>query len=82
MPFLLNFLQFVVFHAGKGFNIVNEAVDVFLKFPCFVYDPMDVSDLISGSSAFSKPSLYTWKFSVLTVLKASLKDCEHNLARI
>ena len=59
------FPQFVVNHTVKSFNVVNETeVDVFLKFPCFVYDPMDVGNLISGSSASSKPSLYIWKFSV------------------
>ena len=48
----------------KGFSIVNEAeVDVFLEFPCFFYDPLDVGNLVSGSSAFSKSSLYIWKFN-------------------
>ena len=47
----------------KGFSIVNEAeVDVFLEFPCFLYDLMDVSNLVSGSSAFSKSSRYILKF--------------------
>ena len=60
-----NFPQFVVIHTIKGFSVVNEGeADVFLEFPCFVYDPMDVGNLISGSSASSKPSLYIWKFSV------------------
>ena len=55
---LKNFLQFVVIHTVKGFGVVNEAeVDVFLKFPCFFYDPGDVGNLISGSSAFSESSL-------------------------
>ena len=59
-------------------SIVNEVeVDVFLEFPCFFYDPTDVSSLISGSSAFSKRSLYIWKFSVHTLPKPSLKDFEH-----
>ena len=54
---LKNFLQFVVIHTVKGFSIVNEAeIDVFLEF-CFIYDPTDVGNLISGSSAFSKYSL-------------------------
>ena len=54
----------------KGFSVVNEAeVDVFLKFPCFFYDPMDVGNLNSGSSAFSKSSLNIWKFSVYILLK-------------
>ena len=74
-----NFLQFVVIHTVKGFSIVNEA-DIFLEFPCFFYDPVDVGNLISGSSAFSKSSLYIWKFSVHILLKSSLKDFEHYLA--
>ena len=57
--------QFVVIHIAEGFCIVNKAeVDVFLEFPCFLYDPTDVGNLISGSSAFSKSSLYIWKFLV------------------
>ena len=50
-----------------------------MEFPCFLYDPVNVGNLISGSSAFSKPSLYIWKFSVHILLKPSLKDFEHNL---
>ena len=66
-------------HTVKGFSIVLEAeVDVFLEFPCFLYDPTNVGNLISGSSAFSKPSLYIWKFSVHVLLEASLKDFERN----
>ena len=54
-----NFLQFVVIHKVKGFRVLNEAAeDVFLKLSGFFYDPRNVSNLISGSSAFSKPSLY------------------------
>ena len=57
-------------HTVKGFGIVNEAeVDVFLEFSYFFYDPVDVGNLISGSSAFSKSSLYIWKFSVHLLLK-------------
>ena len=75
-----DFPQFVVIHTVKGFSVVNEAeVDVFLEFPCFLYDPMDVGNLISDSSTFSKSSLYIWKFSVYVLLKSSLKDFEHNL---
>ena len=73
---LKNFPQFVVIHTVKGFSVVNEA-DVFLGFPCFFYDSTDVGSLISGSSAFSKPSLYIWKFSVHILLKSTLKDFEH-----
>ena len=65
----------------KGFCKVNEAeVDVFLEFPCFLDKPTNVGNLISGSSAFSKSSLYTWKFSVHILLKPSLKkDFDPNL---
>ena len=49
------------------------------EFPCFLYDPTNVSNLISGSFAFSKPSLYIWKFSIQVLLKSSLKDVEYNL---
>ena len=60
-----NFPQFVVIHTVKGFGIVNKAkVDVFLELSCFVKDSMDVGNLISGSSAFSKTSLNIWKFMV------------------
>ena len=63
----------------RGFSIVDEAEDVFLEFPCFLYDLMNVSNLICVSSAFSKPSLYLWKFLVYVLLKLDLKDFEHNL---
>ena len=80
---LKNFLQFIVIHTVKGFKVVNEAeVDAFLEFPCFFYDPADVGSLISGSSVFSKSSLYIWKFLAHVLLKPSLKDFEHYLARI
>ena len=69
--------------AVKGFSVVNEAEDdVFLEFPCFLYDPMNVGNLISDSSDFSKTSLSIWKFWVHRLLKPSLKDFEHNLASI
>ena len=70
-----NFPQFVVIHTVKAFSIVNEA-DVFLEFPCFLHDPVNVGNLISGSSASSKPSLHNWKFLVHILLKPSLKDFE------
>ena len=76
-----NFPQFVQIHTVKGFSVVNEAeADVFLESPCFFYDPTDIGNLISASSAFSKPSLYIWKSSVHVLLKPSLKDFEHYLA--
>ena len=74
-----NFPQFVVIHTVKGFREVNEEVDVFLEFLCFLYDSTNDGNLISGSSASSKPSLYIQKFSVHVLLKPSLKDFEHNL---
>ena len=78
-----NFPQIFVIHTAKGFSIVNEAeVDVSLEFPCFLCDSMNVSNLISGSSASLKPSLCIWKFFVHVLLKPSLKDLEHNLASI
>ena len=74
-----NFPQLVVIHIVKDFGIVNEA-DVFLDFSYFFYDPTDVGNLISGSSAFSKSSLNIWKFSVHVLLKPSLEDFEYDLA--
>ena len=76
-----NFLQFVVIHIVKGFSVVSEAeVYVFLKFLCIFYDPADVGSLISGSSVFSKSSLYIWVFLVHVLLKPSLQDFEHYFA--
>ena len=73
-----NFPWFVVIHIVKGFSVVNEAeVDVFLEFSCFFYDPVNVGNLISGSSAFFKSSLNIWKFSVHVLLKPQLKNFEH-----
>ena len=65
-----NFPHFAVIHTIKYFSIVNEAeVDVFMEFSCFFYDPAVVGNLISGSSDFSKSSLYIWKFTVHILLK-------------
>ena len=65
-----NFPQFVVIHTVKGFGRVNKAeIDVFLELPCFFDDPTHVGNLISSSSAFSKSSLYIWKFTVHILLK-------------
>ena len=75
-----NFPQFIVTHTVKGFGIVNKTeVDVFLELSCFFYDPTDVDNLISGSSAFSKPSLYIRRFSVHILLRSSLKDLSISL---
>ena len=79
---LKNFPQFVVFHTAKGFDIVNKAErDVFLELSCFFYDPMDVGNLISGSSAFSKSGLNIWNFTVHVLLKPGLENFEHYFAR-
>ena len=68
-------------HTVKGFGIVNKAeTDVFLELSYIFDDPTDVGNLISGSSAFSKSSLYILKFSVHILLKPSLKEFEHYLA--
>ena len=65
-----NFPEFVVIYTVKGFSIVNKAeIDVFLELSCFFDDPVDVCNLISGSSAFSKTSLNIWKFTVHILLK-------------
>jgi len=61
----------------KGFSVVSEEVDVCLEVPCFLYDAVDVGNLISCSFDFSKSSLYICKFSIHTLLKASLMDFEH-----
>ena len=80
---LKNFPQFAVIHTVKGFGIVNKAeVDVFLEFSCFFYHPLDVDNLTSGSSAFSKFNLNIWKFSVHMLLKPRLENFEHYFARV
>ena len=77
---LRNFPQLVVIHTVKGFSIVSEAeIYIFLELSCFFCDLMDVVNLISGSSAFSKSSLYIWKFLVHVLLKSSLKDHIHKI---
>ena len=75
---LKNFPQFIVIHTVKRFGIANKAeIDVFLELSCFFDDPMDVGNLISGSSAFSKFSLNIWKFTVHVLLKPGLENFEH-----
>ena len=74
-----NFPQYVVIHTIKCFGIVNKAeIDVFLELSCFFYDPVDVGNLISGSSVFCKTSLNIWKFSVHVLLKPGLENFEHS----
>ena len=74
-----NFSQFIVSHTVKGFGIVNKAeIDgVFFELSCFFDDPVDVGNLISGSSAFSKTSLNIWKFTVHILLKPGLDNFEY-----
>ena len=68
-------------HTVKGFDIVNATeTDIFLEFSCFFYDPTDVGNLISGSSAFSKSSLTIWKLLVHILLKTGLENFEHYFA--
>ena len=77
---LKNFLQFVVIHTVKGFGVVNNAeVNVFLELVLF-NDPVDVGNLILGSSAFSKSSLNMWKFMVHILLKPGLENFDHYFA--
>ena len=78
-----NFPQFVVIHMITGFSLFNGAEgNAFLEFPCFLSDSVTIADLISGSSAFSKSSLYLWKFLVFILLKPGFKDFEYYLASI
>ena len=80
---LQNFPQFVVIHIVKGFGIVNKAeIAVFLDLSCFLNDPADVGNLISGSSAFSKTSLNIWKFTVHVLLKPGLENFKHNFTSV
>ena len=75
-----HFPQFAVIHTVKDFSTVNEAkVYAFLELPWFLCDPKNVRNLISGSFASLKPSLYIWKVSIHVLLKLSLKDFQHNL---
>ena len=78
-----NFPQFVVSHTVKSFGIVNKAeVDVFLELSCFFDDPVEVGNLISGSSAFSKSSLNIREFMVHVLLKPGLENFEHYFTRV
>ena len=74
MPISFRIFQFVVIHRVKGYGIVNKAeIDVFLEFSFFFDGPVDVGNLISGSSVFSKTSLNIWKFMVHILLKPGLE---------
>ena len=81
--FFQNYPQFIVIHTVKGFGIVNKAeIDVFLELSCFFDDPLDVGNLISGSSAFSKNQLEHLKLSVHILLKPDLDNFEHHFASL
>ena len=76
-----NLPQFLMISTVSNFSVVSEAeVGVLLELSCFFYDPMDVGNLLSGSSAFSKTSLYI--FSVHILLKTGLENFEHYFASI
>ena len=78
---LKNFPRFVLIHAVKDFGIVSKAeIDVFLELSCFLNDPVDVGNLISGFFAFSKSSLNIWMFTVHILLKPILENFEHYFA--
>ena len=78
-----NFPQFAVIYTVKSVDKVNKAeIDVFLELSCLFDKPMDVGNLISGSSAFSKSSLSIWKFTVHILLKPGLKNSEHYFASV
>ena len=74
-----NFPQFIVIHTVKGSGIVNKAeIDVFLELSCFLYDPADVGNFISGSYAFFETSLNIWMFTVHILLKPGLENFKHH----
>ena len=77
---LKSFQQFVVINTVKLISVFSVAEDIFLEFSCFLYDEMGVDNLISGSSAFAKSSLYIWNFLTHILLKFCLKGFEHYLA--
>ena len=67
-------------HTVKCFGVINETeVDAFLELFCFFYDPANVGNLISGSSAFFKSRLNIWKVSIYVQLKHSMENFEHSL---
>ena len=70
-------------HTVKGFGVVNKSeVDVFLELSCFLNDPVDVGNLISGLSAFFISNLHIWKFTVHVLLKPGLENFEHYFASV
>ena len=70
-------------HTVKGFGVVDKTeIDIFLELSCFLDDPVDVGNLISGSSPFFKSSLNIWKFMVHVLLKPGLENFEHYFASV
>ena len=75
-----SFPKFLMIHTVKGFSIVHETeLDVFLEFPRYLYDPLNIGNLISSSSSFSKPSLDIWEFLVHIMFKPSMQDLKQDL---
>ena len=75
IPISFRIFQFIVIHTVKGFGIVNKAeIDVLLELSCFLDNPVDVDNMISGSSAFSKTTLNIWKFKVHVLMKPGLRE--------
>ena len=80
---LKSFSEFVMIHIFKSFSVVDETeVDVFPEVPWFLYEPVNVGNLISGSSTFPKPNLDIWKFLVHIMLKSSIQNFKHELISI
>ena len=78
-----NFPEFPVIHTVKVFDIISKAeVDIFVELSWFFDDPLDVGNLISGSSAFLKSSLNIWKFMVHILLKPGLENFEHHFTNM
>ena len=81
VPISVKIFQFVVIQTVKGLSIVTEAeVDSFLEFLCFFYDPKDIDNLITCSSALCKSILNIWKLSVHVLLNPSFEDFQHYFA--
>ena len=81
--YLFKNFQNLLWFTVKSCSVINEAeIDVFLEFSWFFNDPTNVGNLISGSSSFSKSSLYIWKFSVHILVKPGLENFEHYFASI
>ena len=78
-----DFSQCFVTYTVKGFGTVNKSeVGIFQELSCFLYDPTDVGNLISGSPVFSKFSLNIWKFTIQVLLKPGLENFEHYFSSV